>query len=203
MKVKIKNYSYWFGPYQFMNWLFYPFGKEDEYGQREYPEWHDKLSERYADSWLGEVHTKLAEKWLSFQEPRRVKVNIEKWDTWNMDHTLAEIVLPMLIQLKEQKHGSPMVDDEDVPHLAKQQRSRNETNQLDMFVDEEYDKLVWKQYEVRWNWVMDEMIYAFDCKVNKDDVYMRFEDRDEMRKEQDRIANGFRLFGKYYEGLWD
>ena len=52
---------------------------------------------------------------------------------------------------------------------------------------------------------MSEMIYAFDCKVNRDDVYMRFDtnDRDAMEKEQERISNGFKLFGKYYEALWD
>jgi len=50
---------------------------------------------------------------------------------------------------------------------------------------------------------MDEMIYAFDCKANKDDVIMRFESREEIEKEQARISNGFRLFGKYYECLWD
>jgi hypothetical protein len=49
------------------------------------------------------------------------------------------------------------------------------------------------------------MIYAFDCKANKDEVYMRFDtsDKESMDKEQNRISNGFRLFGKYYEGLWD
>ena len=24
-----------------------------------------------------------------------------------------------------------------------------------------------------------------------------------MKRHQDRMSNGFRLFGKYYEGLWD
>jgi hypothetical protein len=28
-------------------------------------------------------------------------------------------------------------------------------------------------------------------------------DWDGMKAEQTRITNGFRLFGKYYEGLWD
>jgi len=32
---------------------------------------------------------------------------------------------------------------------------------------------------------------------------MRFEDKEEMKAEQERISNGFRLFGKYYESLWD
>lgn len=136
-------------------------------------------------------------------EERLIDIHIDRWDTWDMDHTLAYIVLPMLKQLKETKHGSPIVDDEDVPHLPKMQRSSNEINQIDMFHSEEQDQLFWKQYETRWDWVIDEMIYAFDCKVNKDVPYMRFDDLDEIRKEQDRIDNGFRLFGKYYEGLWD
>lgn len=136
-------------------------------------------------------------------ETRQIDVRIDRYDTWDMDHTLAYIVLPMLKQLKETKHGSPWVDDEDVPHLAKTQWSRDETNQIDMFASKEQDELFWEQYHVRWNWVIDEMIYAFDCKVNKDVPYMRFDDLDEIRKEQARINNGFRLFGKYYEGLWD
>jgi hypothetical protein len=28
-------------------------------------------------------------------------------------------------------------------------------------------------------------------------------DWDGLKKEQERIANGFRLFGKYYQALWD
>jgi len=34
-------------------------------------------------------------------------------------------------------------------------------------------------------------------------VYMRFDDALDMNREQERISNGFRLFGKYYENLWD
>ena len=38
---------------------------------------------------------------------RHVKIQIEKFDTWNLDHTLAMIILPALIQLKYTKHGIP------------------------------------------------------------------------------------------------
>jgi hypothetical protein len=114
-----------------------------------------------------------------------------------MDYTLAPIILPMLKQLKETKHGSPNVDNEDVP--------------INLRAPEE-DVLKYKtlgetdpDFFKRWDWVLDEMIYAFDCKANKDEVYMRFDikDRIGIKKEQDRISNGFRLFGKYYESLWD
>jgi len=99
----------------------------------------------------------------------------------------------MLIQLKETKHGSPDVDDKDVPEHLRSTSAPPKKNDWD--TDDNWHK--------RWDWVLDEMIHAFDCKANKDDVFMRFDDRSEQEKEQDRISNGFRLFGKYYENLWD
>lgn len=147
-------------------------------------------------------HNWLYEK-FEYTPKQKIDVHIDGWDVWSMDHTLAEIVLPMLKRLKADKQGSPWVEDEDVPHLPKQGEASNESRQLDLFACDEHDDLVWEQYVTRWDWVMDEMIYAFDSKVNKDEPWMRFDDPEEVRKEQDRISNGFRLFGKYYEGLWD
>lgn len=142
-------------------------------------------------------------KWFGILAEQKIKVSIDRWDTWNMDFTLAHIVLPMLKQLQATKHGSPMVDDEDVPHLPKKLPASQEAMQYDLFASEEQDELSWAQYEERWQWVLDEMIYAFDCKVNKEEVYMRYNDIKDIKQEQKRISNGFRLFGKYYEGLWD
>ena len=122
-------------------------------------------------------------------------IEIEYFDTWSMDFTLAPIILPMLIQLRATKHGSPVVDDEDVPEELRSSSAPPVESKYD--IDDNYHK--------RWDWVMDEMIYAFDCKANKDEVYMRFDikDKESMDKEQNRISNGFRLFGKYFESLWD
>lgn len=171
---------------------------------------------------------------------QKVEVHIDKWDTWNMDHTLSHIVLPMLKQLKKTKHGAPNVDKEDVPrHLW----------------PEEQDVLRYKEvgetddnFFKRWDWVMDEMIFAFETKVGElseweeqfyesselptfesvgigpaqlrlfpdedgaTEDYEWYEmkcsgnfksDWDGRKKYQERISNGFRLFGKYYESLWD
>jgi len=126
---------------------------------------------------------------------QKVKVHIDRWDTWSMDYTLAPIILPMLVQLKETKHGAPFVDNTDVPKELRATKKQIEAYGKNGDVDP-------KHFE-RWDWVLDEMIYAFDCKANKDEVYMRFDDRKEIDKEQQRISNGFRLFGKYYESLWD
>jgi len=136
--------------------------------------------------------------WLWFdRRQQKIKVHIDRWDTWSMDHTLAPIILPMLIQLKETKHGAPNVDKEDVPKDLWPNEAEEESYRTNGQTD--------IHFFARWDWVLDEMIYAFDCKVNKDDVFMRFDadDKEGMRAEQNRISNGFILFGKYYENLWD
>ena len=138
---------------------------------------------------------------------RRVKIH--KYDTWSMDHTLAYIVHPMLIQLKETKHGSPNVDDEDVPEELRSTNAPPKENEWD--TDD--------NWHLRWDWVMDEMIWAFEQKtIDWEDQYYgewiedatkpfggynSKNDFDGMKKHQERMSNGFRLFGKYYEGLWD
>ena len=144
---------------------------------------------------------------------QKIKVRIDKHDTWSMDHTLAPIILPMLKQLKESKHGSPMVDMKDVP-----KELRATKKQLDVYGK---NGDVDPKFFDRWDWVMDEMIWAFEQKCRDDwsaDYYGpwientdgktfggHFEwTNDEGRKaHQERMSNGFRLFGKYYENLWD
>jgi len=120
-----------------------------------------------------------------YRKKMKISVKIDPWDTWSMDVTLAHIILPMLKQLKETKHGAPHVDDEDVPeHLRKSAAPPTEN---DWDTDDNYFK--------RWDWVMDEMIFAFESKQNCTWT--------EKYVNQVRIINGLRLFGKYYEGLWD
>src|SRR5210317_2045578 len=46
---------------------------------------------------------------------QKISVHIDNYDTWSMDHTLSHIIVPMLKQLRDTKHGSPMVDMIDVP----------------------------------------------------------------------------------------
>ena len=106
-----------------------------------------------------------------------------------MNDTLAHIILPMLKQIKKENHGAAVAVDlgNDCPkHLS---------------------------FFERWDWVMDEMIFAFESKLDdkwKDQFYTSQEpddthkcDHEGMKVYQARISNGFRLFGKYYESLWD
>ena len=156
--------------------------------------------------------------WFGYAPKQKTKIRIDRYDTWSMDHTLAPIILPMLVQLKETKHGAPMVDMKDVP-----QELRATKKQLDAYgKNGDVDP---KHFD-RWDWVMGEMIWAFEQKCRDDwesDYYefrklgmeeknhdgfpggykLVWEDPEGVKAHQERMTNGFRLFGKYFESLWD
>ena len=152
---------------------------------------------------------------------QKISVRIDKWDTWSMDHTLAHIVTPMLKQLRDTKHGAPYTDDADVPEELRKSAAPPTEHEWD--TDDNHFK--------RWDWILDEMIFAFESKLTDwDEQFWKVkpeldfteypEDEGQMTKPvrwkvegdcdweardvyQARITNGFRLFGKYYEHLWD
>jgi len=155
---------------------------------------------------------------LDFVHPRWTYVRLDPWDTWSMDHTLADIILPMLKQLDATKHGAPFVDDEDVPEGMNLRSTEAEPKENEWDTDSNHFK--------RWDWVLAEMIWAFEQKVD-DEADSKFFDHSECGDEkfpwnqdgqyvskikydseghakwQKRKANGFRLMGKYFENLWD
>lgn len=245
MKVYISNYrDHWISPYTILERFFWwtdwsrcsrwkleqtledearvQRGEPSQYV--EHPEWVERWSDRLepvsrAIQWIGQrVY------------PRIEYVKIDRWDTWSMDHTLAHIVLPMLKQLKATKHGSPQVDDEDVPEHLRSTAAPPRENEWD--TDDNLHR--------RWDWVMGEMIFAFECELDDswEDQFREGEidwisvpvdkegnevpkgqhryfqmkdgpnhtykcDYEGMKVVQQRIDNGFRLFGKYYQALWD
>ena len=108
--------------------------------------------------------------------------HIDPWDTWCFTTTLQPIILPMLKQLKETKHGAPFVDDVDVPDTLR-------SLELDA------DGLHISHFE-RWDYVLDSMIYAFE-QLSEDEPYASLVDV------HSRIRTGLTLFGKYFRDLWD
>ena len=121
-----------------------------------------------------------------------VSVQIDPHDTWNMDITLSYIILPMLKQLRDTSQGSPCTSDQDVPEELKSTSAPPKDNDYD--TDD--------NHHLRWDWVLGEMIWAFDQKVTGFEPCF-LSASSEYDKHQDRMSNGFLLFGKYYEGLWD
>ena len=141
--------------------------------------------------------------WFGYSPKQKTSIKIHKWDTWSMDHTLAPIILPMLVQLKETKHGAPWVDDEDVPEELRSTSAPPKENEYD--TDDFHFK--------RWDWILGEMIWAFEHKSKEMDAGDICADKCAnfgdpvckacMKETQERLTNAFALFGKYYENLWD
>jgi hypothetical protein len=149
---------------------------------------------------------------------QRKSIHIDSWDTWNMDHTLADIILPMLRQLRKTQHGAPCTDDDDVPEHLRSTAAKPKKNEWD--TDSNHFK--------RWDWIMKEMIWTFNehAKDHDPNFYIKKPKYKRVKKEGaafdelvvvcpgefdyakskaywDRKKNGFRLFGKYYQNLWD
>ena len=118
---------------------------------------------------------------------REVHVEISTHDIWNLDHTLAVVIHPALVKIKEAKPGAPFVDEEDVPEHLKMTPEEYKDFQ------EGGDSSEWfKKYD----YVLDEMIWTFDQLANHDEPLEGFDVWD------DRVSNGLRLFAKYYRSLW-
>jgi len=183
---------------------------EQKYGSDwdENQDWEDSAWE-WVEGKLQSFYNVTINRFIDGKE-RKIKVRIDRYDTWSMDHTLAPIILPMLKQLKDTKHGSPWVDDEDVPEELRSTSAPPKENDWD--IDD--------NHHARWDWVISEMIWAFEQKARdggwEEDYYEYEEDENEflglklvwkdeegLKAHQSRMSNGFRLFGKYYEALWD
>ena len=186
---------------------------EKRYGYVDWPEVQDRKAHvlESIEDRVQSVYNVVNWLWLD-RRTQKVKVHIDKWDTWSMDSTLAPIILPMLVQLKATKHGAPNVDNADVPKELRM--SKKDTTQFakDGSTDDKFFK--------RWDWILDEMIWAFEQKCRdhwEEDYYGpyiegedgkflngRFEWTDDTGRQahQARMTNGFKLFGKYYESLW-
>ncbi len=242
MKVKLGPYKNWFGPYQLAEKLLFWIPKEkDEYGfphtadrVHKFGEWlahgniqadpevgdiTDMFNDTRPTTWLYKLLS-----WINSKKKRKVYVHIDRWDTWSMDDTLAHIILPMLKQLNETKHGAPWVEDEDVPEELRS------TSAPELTEEEKNCGGTDANHFKRWDWVLGEMIFAFENKLDdswedqfsegeRDFQFKKLEngmsemvqgpnhtnktDWDGRKAYAKRISNGFRLFGKYYEGLWD
>ena len=238
MKVYISGYrDHWISPYTMLDYMFFwtdwskcarektvirSLDEERKYIER--PDWCEKWSDRLTPISRGIMWV------LDLVHPAINYVKIDLYDTWSMDSTLSPIILPMLKQLKEKKHGAPFVDDEDVPEELKSTSAPAKENEYDTDAN----------HFLRWDWAMSEMIFAFECKVDDSwqDAFRSGEhdilwvpvdkdgnevpkgehkyyqmgkgskdtyqcDYESMKVVETRIQNGFRLFGKYYQGLWD
>ena len=218
MKVVLGPYHNWIGPYQIAEALCFwvPKVKDPMDIIARKPDWVHEfgrwLSEDKdgGDSWL----TKACQ-WVESKRKRQVYVRIDKYDSWSADHTIALIAVPLLKQLQITKHGAPLVDDTDVPEGLNLRSYDTDKLPADGDVDGNHFK--------RWDWVLGEIIWALEQKTSDTadsqfysrlDPELKSKDINEcvnniqidyvgLEAWQARKSRGYKLFGKYYENLWD
>ena len=164
---------------------------------------------------------------------QKVSVVIEEHDTWSLDHTLAYIIYPALLQLKATKHG--------VPNEFANVGGENHDSQdsFDFYKESHHDSF--EEGCKRWDETLDKMIWSFEqiLKDNYDELYHhgkseydwvktdktfpnpitgKVEETYQMvdknpdqhwydavghQLHEDKIQEGLELFGKYFQNLWD
>ena len=210
MKVSLGPYLNWWGPYQIFGLLN-----------------HIGISKNRTDYWADkspEWFTNFCQ-WIHDKRKRKTKIKIDEYDVWSMDTTLAIIILPMLIKLKEQKHGIPG------NMTALTYTSNSSQHSFDFY--EEGDSLSHETGSSQWDEIMDKMIWSFeqlqpDCDweeqywntkpeldlseypedEGKDIIPVRWKvegdhDRSGYMNKKKKIDEGLLLFGKFFRSLWD
>lgn len=207
MFAYIGKYTSYVGPYQIADSLsFLPIHQRDL----------DNLGDWLNSTWVKDVC-----EWVESKRKRTIIIKTHHYDSWGADSTIALIALPIIKQLKRTKQGAPLVEDEYVPEHLRSTNAPPKENDWD--TDE-----LWFD---RWEWVLNEIIWSLE-QVNTDweeqyysgTIDMEFvpceddSDLSEMvkgpndtfkvdyegrQKHQDRISNGLKLFGVFFQNLWD
>lgn len=206
MKVKIGNYTDYFGPYHLVEALCFWAPKiKDEYGREESPTWVEKIGD-----WV--ASTKITDflMWIDSKKQRKIKIKIDRYDLWDLEHTLALIILPALMEFRNSKrYGIPMATDLAFIPIS----------------DDAEDAQM-----AAWNEILDKMIWSFQQIVNEetieDDFWIQKPDFEgcntgsefierinrgsggkydfEARKKYDeKVQEGLDLFSKHFRNLWD
>lgn len=172
-------------------------------------------------------------KFNSGARPRKIDVQIDPWDTYSLDNTAAHIILPLLLQLKDTKHGVPN------EFTARIGGDLDSNYCFDFITDDE--QAVFNKLCANWEDALDKMIWSFQQLIDDEygsayyhgdiDVEWKLspfkypnpitgvmEETYEMvdrnpdshwydtvgaTMHDQRIQEGLDLFGKYYRSLWD
>ena len=223
MRVKIGPYINWIGPYQIAEMILFWKDKYEDKTVHNFGRWLSGDTQKRGLFNKNETPSLLLRfcQWIHSKRKRTIEVRIDSYDTWNAGNTLSYIIVPLLKKFKGTVHGSPYIDDEDVPEYLRSFNAPAKENEWD--IDD--------NHHLRWEWVLDEMIWTFEqdtlddwesqyysgeidmvsVKVEGSENFTLIDgpkhtfkvDEDGRKKHQERMDNGRRLFAKYYDGLWN
>lgn len=156
---------------------------------------------------------------LRIFHPQITYVHTSYADTWNLDHTLGTVILASLRHFRTTCYGAPAVDLSDIPSDL-QTSEYTIHDHWDFILDE---MIFAFEHHINHKW-------EDDCCTGTYDLYWQPIDKDGLPVEKGqhtayslehgpnhtveydtaalalmsrRIQNGFRLFGRYYQALWN
>ena len=138
---------------------------------------------------------------------------------WSADYTLSKIIVPMMEQLRDVKHGYPScIDQNDIPVELRNKEYEEWEGGEDKEVTDAYN---WDLGMKQWEWILNEIIWAHTELASDEEGEMQFYnfndsptddilydinnievDEEGLKLYNERIENALRLFGKYYRALW-
>jgi hypothetical protein len=132
---------------------------------------------------------------------RAYHIHIDNHDVWNLDHTLATIIHPALVRLRERVphfgYPTPYYETEAYPEYSQQ-------GSFEEILDREAES---KYYETQWMEKLQKMIDAFAMVIDENDDYDKIahhrDDNDKRNEWYRKIDEGLKLFSENYQGLWD
>jgi hypothetical protein len=150
-----------------------------------------------------------------YDSKRKDYIKVDPWDSWSGDKVIAMVAAPIIKQLIETKQGAPFVDNDDVPEVLHMTQEDYLEFQEDGSADGNFHK--------RFDFVLGEMYWALNEIANDCPEYLTYFDDSEVDENEPimtqvkkvkldkeglnrydkRMKNGLRLFGKYFQSLWD
>ena len=163
---------------------------------------------------------------------RKIDVTIHNYDTWSLDHTLAYIILPALLQLKDTKNGIPgqfaEIGGEDYIEQQSFDFYKSDQELFDQRVKEWdiiLDKMIWSFNELvkesyddkyfhgngKYEWIKTDKQFPNPVTGKMEDTFTMVDtnpdehwiDANGILEHEKRIQEGIDLFAKYYRNLWD
>lgn len=232
MKVNIGPYTNWVGPYQIADMIFfwvekYPF--DDKLENRWDYRLHDKFGTWLASTWVMDLCTWVNK----FKKRKvKVKIDYYDHWSCDATLSPIILPLLKSLKEHKQGSGFIDLEDVPPEMRAHNTEDYDGQQTFEFYTDENDTQKIKCDVHTRYEWALNEMIWAFE-QLNDDtwedqywithpeidfDKYPEDEgktvipvrwkvkgecDWEGRKKHQERIDNGLRLFGKYFQTLWD
>jgi hypothetical protein len=130
------------------------------------------------------------------EQERFIDVQVEDFDVFSMDTQLAHVIVPMLKLLREKKAGIP-------GDIINTFHECSDQLELDFgLTPKEIDEIEFECAEKKWNDILDKMIWSFEQAMNDYPLMYSSMSKGDFERYEERMQEGFELFGRYYRSLW-